>query len=72
MASRLCDIARSYEVLMPTMGIERLPDGVIATPHGPVELAGFPGSIEVFELSGTPTPPDHNDTGELWTRSPFI
>lgn len=72
LAARLCDIAQSYEVLIPTMGIERLPDGVIATPHGPVELAGFPGPIEVFELSGVPTPPDHNDTGELWTRSPFI
>ena len=54
------------------MGLERLPEGVTATPHGPVELAGFPGPIEVFELSGVPAAPDRNDTGELWTRSPFI
>ena len=41
-------------------------------PHDAVELAGFPGAIEVFELTGVPTAPDRNDTGELWTRSPFI
>ena len=72
MASRLCDIAERYEVLIPTMGLERLPEGVVATPHGPVELAGFPGAIEVYELTGVPTAPDRNDTGELWTRSPFL
>ena len=44
MAARLCDIAERYEVLIPTMGLERLPEGVVATPHGPVELAGFPGA----------------------------
>jgi len=72
MAARLCDIAESYEVLIPTMGLERLPEGVEATPHGAVELAGFPGAIEVFELSGVPAEPSRNDTGELWTRTPFI
>ena len=72
MASRLCDIADAYEVLIPTMGLERLPEGVVATPHGAVELAGFPGAIEVFELSGVPSEPSRNDTGELWTRTPFI
>jgi adenylate cyclase len=72
MAARLCDIAKDFEVLIPTMGLERLPEGVVATPHGAVELAGFPGPIEVFELSGVPAAPDRNDTGELWTRSPFI
>ena len=72
MAARLCDIAERYEVLIPTMGLERLPEGVNAIPHGAVELAGFPGPIEVYELTGVPTAPDRNDTGELWTRSPFI
>ena len=72
MAARLCDIAGHYEVLIPTMGLERLPEGVTATPHGAVELAGFPGAIEVYELTGVPTAPDRNDTGELWTRGPFI
>ena len=72
MAARLCDAAGPYEVLMPTMGLERLPEGVLATPHGAVQLAGFPGEIEVVKLTGTPRPPDRNDTGELWTRTPFV
>ncbi len=54
------------------MGLERLPKGVSAKAHDPVELAGFPGAIEVYELIGTPRPADFNDTGELWTRTPFI
>jgi class 3 adenylate cyclase len=72
MASRLCDIADRHQVLMPTMGLERLPAGVAATPIGSVALAGFPGEIEVVELTGRPSQPDNTDTGELWTRSPFI
>ncbi len=71
MASRLCDIAGPFEVLLPTMQLERMPQGVTATPHGPVELRGFPGSIEVVELDGTPVPITNNDTTELWTRTPF-
>jgi class 3 adenylate cyclase len=72
MAARLCDIAAPYEVLIPTMGLERLPEGVVAKEHPPVQVAGFPGEIEVFQLTGVPAAPDRNDTGELWTRSPFI
>jgi hypothetical protein len=26
----------------------------------------------VFALDGTPGPPDRDDTGELWTRSPLV
>ncbi len=70
MASRLCDVAGPFEVLLPTMQIERLPEGVIATPRGEVELRGFPGPIDVVDLSGRPVA-SRNDTGELWTRSPF-
>jgi adenylate cyclase len=72
MASRLCDIAGPHEVLMPTMGLERLPDGITARPIGDVELAGFPGQIEVLELTGVPGPAVQNDTGELWTHAPFV
>jgi adenylate cyclase len=72
LAARLCDVAGPYEVLIPTMGIERLPRGVVANPHDPVEVAGFPGPIEVFALEGTPGPPDRDDTGELWTRTPLV
>ncbi len=72
MAARLCDLAKGFEVLMPTMHLDRLPEGIVATPQGEVELRGFPGPIEVVQLSGTPSLADRNDTGELWTRSPFI
>lgn len=72
MASRLCDLAAPFEVLMPTMQIERLPEGVIARPYGEVELRGFPGTIDLVELSGTPVATSLNDTSELWTRSPFL
>jgi class 3 adenylate cyclase len=72
MAARLCDAAQPYEVLIPTMGLERLPQGVIANPHDPVAIAGFPGEIEVFALTGTPAPAARDDTGELWTRSPLL
>jgi adenylate cyclase len=72
MAARLCDIAGPYEVLMPTMNLEGLPEGVVPNPHEPVEIAGFPGQIEVFALTGTPVSGSRHDTGELWTRSPFL
>ncbi len=72
MAARLCDVAGPYEVLIPTMGLERLPEGVSATAHDPVKLAGFPGEIEVFALTGTPSGSDRHDTGELWTRTPMV
>lgn len=71
MASRLCDLARPFEILMPTMQLERLPEGVTVKPHGEVELRGFPGSIDVLELGGRPVATTLNDTGELWTRTPF-
>lgn len=71
MASRLCDAAGAFEILLPTMQLERLPDGVTASEHGAVELRGFPGPIEVLELGGTPTAASMNDTAELWTRTPF-
>jgi adenylate cyclase len=71
MASRLCDVAGPFEVLLPTMQIERLPEGVIAGSHGDLELRGFPGPVSVVELSGHPVLSAPNDTGELWTRTPF-
>ena len=71
MASRLCDIAGPFEVLLPTMQLERLPEGITANPHGEVELRGFPGPVDVVELSGVPVHTPLNDTGELWTRTPF-
>src|SRR3954453_19978633 len=71
MAARLCDAAGPYDPLIPAMQMERLPAGVVATPYGSLELHGFPGPIEVMELSGRPESYDRLDTGELWTRMPF-
>jgi adenylate cyclase len=73
MASRLCDAAGPYEVLMPAMQLERMPEGITANDHGEIELRGFPGSISVLELSGRPVSNGSlNDTSELWTRTPFL
>ena len=71
MAARLCDYASSFDVLMPTMHLDRLPEGVSAEPYGEIELRGFPGPIDVVRLTGVPVLAPTNDTGELWTRSPF-
>jgi adenylate cyclase len=71
LASRLCDAAGPQGVLMPAMQLDRLPQGVTATPHGGLELRGFPGEIEVFELSGALVDSESGDTSELWTRAPF-
>jgi adenylate cyclase len=71
MAARLCDYARGVEVLMPTMQIEQLPEGITATPFGEIELRGFPGTIDVVKLSGQPVDVDI-DASDLWTRAPFI
>jgi class 3 adenylate cyclase len=72
MAARLCDHAENFEVLIPTMHLERLPEGVSAEPYGEVELPGFPGTIDLVRLTGAPIAVERHDTGELWTRSPFV
>jgi class 3 adenylate cyclase len=72
MAARLCDHAQNVDVLMPTMQLERLPEGVRAEPFGEIELRGFPGTVDVVRLAGTPTAVDRDDSADLWTRSPFI
>ncbi len=71
MASRLCDLAGPGEVLMPAMQIDHLPAGVLAVPHGEIELRGFPGHISVVALNGRPANIGNGDTAELWTRAPF-
>jgi adenylate cyclase len=53
------------------MQIERLPQGVEAKPYGDIELRGFPGPINVVELTGQPVAASV-DAGDLWTRTPFI
>jgi len=68
MAARLCDYAQNIDVLMPTMQLERLPDGVEAQPFGDIELRGFPGTIDVVRLTGIPVAAADRDAGDLWTR----
>lgn len=72
LAARLCDAADPHQVLIPAMGIERLPEAVTARPAASRRLAGFPGEVEVLELTGTPPSTAQNDTGELWTRLPVL
>lgn len=67
MAARLCDAAQNADVLMPAMQLDQLPLGVRAEAMGEFELRGFPGSIEVVRLTGTP-PAASSDLGDLWTR----
>ena len=72
MAARLCDAAGSFEVIIPSEQIENLPEGVVATPHESMSLRGLNEAIPVVLLTGEATNAARNDTGELWTRSPFV
>ena len=54
MASRLCDHATGYDVLMPASNTESLPEGISAEPYGDVELPGFPAQLR---LSVSPVRP---------------
>ena len=71
LAARLCDATGANEVLMPADQVEELPAGIVAQSYGWLELRGF-APIHVVELSGQAEPMPRNDTGELWTRSPFV
>jgi class 3 adenylate cyclase len=72
MAARLCDAAEPYEVIIPKDQIENLPDGVATIAHAPLSLRGLSEALEVVTLGGEATNAARNDTGELWTRSPFV
>jgi adenylate cyclase len=72
MAARLCDAADGWEVLMPSAQIERLPAGAISKHHSNIQLRGFPDPVDVVTLTGMAEPNARHDTGELWTRSPFV
>lgn len=71
-AARLCDAAGAFEVLIPVDQVEELPEGVRIVEHTPLALRGFTDPVEVCSLTGDPVITDRNDTGELWTRSPFV
>ena len=71
LAARICDAADRAEVLVPIEQAVELPMGVSSTPHEALVLRGFPEPIQVVALSGDPHTASRNDTGELWTRTPF-
>ena len=50
----------------------QLPEGVRIVAHEPLVLRGFAEPVEVCSVTGDPVLTDRNDTGELWTRSPFV
>ena len=56
---------------MPTMQLERLPEGVSPSRSARSNCADFPGAIDVVSLTGNPTSANV-DASDLWTRSPFI
>jgi adenylate cyclase len=70
-AARLCDLAESHQVLVPADQLESLPEGIVAVPAGEHLLRGIPEPVAVVAISGAP---NHlvNDTGEVWTRAPFM
>jgi adenylate cyclase len=72
LAARLCDAAQAGEVLIPSEQALDLPPGVGAEPARVIELRGFDEPVAAMRLTGRPEAPARNDTGELWTRSPYV
>jgi class 3 adenylate cyclase len=72
LAARLCDAAEPGEILLPAELAETLPSGVTGLAHAPLRLRGIPHDVHVVQLEGSTPTMAPNDTGELWTRSPFV
>lgn len=68
MASRLCDAATGVQVLMPAAHVEELPPNATAVDHGSLTLNGFPDTVDVVDIEGSPEPVT-SDSTELWTRT---
>jgi class 3 adenylate cyclase len=71
LASRLCDEAANYGILMPTEDAVHLPEGITAEPVGYFNLRGFDHPVHASRLVGLAPTTYRNDTGEHWTRTPF-
>ncbi len=50
---------------MPASQVDTLPSGVTAHAHSALNLRGFPGPVDVVQLSGHISNDGRNDTGEL-------
>lgn len=70
-ASRLCDAAESDEVLIARADMPRPPRGVNEHNHPPLTLRGL-GTIDVVHLTAEKSLGGLHDTGELWTRLPYV
>ena len=73
LAARLCDAAGPGEVLDPGRADPRPAAGCHGhAPRRHRRCAASRSPVTVANLSGTPVVQRRNDTGELWTRSPFV
>lgn len=70
-ASRLCDAADADEVLVARADLRKLPAGVSQKNHDPVVLRGL-GEVDVVTLTAEGSLGGLHDTGELWTRLPYV
>ena len=52
LASRLCDVAGTGEVIIDSETRESLGPAAEASPRGPFDLKGFSGSVDAFALTG--------------------
>ncbi len=72
LAARLCDAAAPGETLIPAEQAGDVPPGVYAMAHDDLDLRGFDTPVPVVSVHGRAADSPRNDTGELWTRSPFV
>ncbi len=70
-ASRLCDAAGDDEILAARQDLLPTLRGVHLKNHEPVTLRGL-GEIDVVSLVAERSLGGLHDTGELWTRGPFV
>ncbi|MFM8648937.1 MAG: adenylate/guanylate cyclase domain-containing protein [Actinomycetota bacterium] len=70
-ASRLCDAAGDDEILAARQDLLPTLRGVHLKNHEPVTLRGL-GELDVVSLVAERSLGGLHDTGELWTRGPFV
>jgi adenylate cyclase len=70
-ASRLCDAAGDDEILAARQDLSPSLRGVHLKNHEPVTLRGL-GELDVVSLVAERSLGGLHDTGELWTRGPFV
>ena len=71
LASRLCDAADVDEVLIARADLKKDYAGIRQHNHDSVNLRGL-GDVDVVALTAERSAGGAFDTGELWTRGPFV